>query len=92
MWAYLKHFPDATAEEISELRKWVKDGNSPYENGDDVCDDRCHPMDFINTMRFWDGMRQEWLEDTEGFTKRYLSSYENAATDAEGPHEEGMPF
>lgn len=67
MWAYLKRFPDATAWEISALRDWVKDGNSPYENGDGVCDDNCHPLDFINTIRFWDGMRQEWLEDPEAF-------------------------
>lgn len=93
MWAYLKRFPDATAWEISALRDWVKDGNSPYENGDGVCDDNCHPLDFINTMRFWDGMRQEWLEDPVGFAKRYLSSNDADTTTNFGePHEEGLPF
>ena len=67
MWAYLKRFPDATAWEISALRDWVKEGNSPYENGDYVWDEKGHPLDFINTMRFWDGLRQEWLEDPEAF-------------------------
>ena len=71
---YLKQFPDATAEEIAALRQWVKDGNSPDENGDGVYDDSCHTMDFINTLRFWDGMYQEWLEDPESFAERYLSS------------------
>ena len=64
---YLRGFSDATSEEIAAVREWVKEGNSPYENGDGVYDDNCHPMDFINTMRFWDGMYQEWLEDPEGF-------------------------
>ena len=63
MWAYLKHFPDATAEEIAALRQWVKGGNSPYENGNGVYDDSYHTMDFISALRFWDDMYQEWLED-----------------------------
>ena len=67
MWAYLKRFPEATAWEISALRNWVKEGNSPYENGDYVCDEKGYPLDFINTMRFWDGLRQEWFEDPEAF-------------------------
>ena len=74
MRAYLKQFPDATAEEIAALRRWVRQGNSPYENGDGVCDDSCHTMDFISTMRFWDGMYQEWLDDPEGFAEHYLST------------------
>ena len=93
MWAYLKSFPDATAEEISTLREWVKDGNSPYENGDNVCDDFCHPMDFINTMRFWNDVYQKWLEDPEGFKEQNLSSNDDSATsDLENPHEEDLPF
>ena len=75
---YLRQFPDATAEEIAALRQWVKDGNSPYENGDGIYDDSCHTMDFINTLRFWDSMYQEWLENPECFAERYLSS-NNAA-------------
>ena len=95
LWAYLKHFPDATAEEIAALRQWVKDGNSPYENGDGVCDDSCHTMDFINTLRFWEGMCQEWLEAPEGFADRYLSSNDetdNTPTDFEKPKDDGLPF
>lgn len=35
-----------------------KNGNSPYENGDYVCDDNCQPMDFVNTLRFWEDIRK----------------------------------
>ena len=92
MWAYLKHFPDATAEEIAALRQWVKDGNSPYENGDGVYDDSCHTMDFINALRFWDDMYQEWLEDPEGFTERRLSFQDESPTDFKKPNDESLPF
>lgn len=30
---YLSIYPDATPEEIVSLKEWVKQGNSPYENG-----------------------------------------------------------
>ena len=91
---YLRGFPDATSEEIAAVREWVKDGNSPYENGDGVCGDNCYPLDFINTMRFWDGMYQEWLEDPEGFTERYLSSNEDNTTTVFGdPNSpDALPF
>ena len=82
---YLKQFPDATAEEIAALRQWVKDGNSPYENGDGVYDDSCHTMDFINTLRFWDGMYQEWMEAPEGFMAEHCPD----RTSSEELHPEG---
>jgi hypothetical protein len=28
-------------------------GHSPYDNPDGLCDDFCHPLDFISAMRFW---------------------------------------
>jgi len=92
---YLKQFPDATAEEIAALRQWVKDGNSPYENGDGVYDGSCHTMDFINTLRFWDGMYQEWLEGPESFAECYLSSNngaDNTPTDFQEPRNDNLPF
>ena len=64
---FLKRYPDATSDEIDALYEWMQDGHSPYENGDSVYDDNCYPMDFIGTMRFWDSMYREWLEDPEGF-------------------------
>ena len=45
-------------EERKLLHEWVKNGNSPYENGDYVCDDNCQPMDFVNTLRFWEEMNE----------------------------------
>ena len=33
---YLKRYPDATPDEIDALYEWMRDGNSPYENGDYV--------------------------------------------------------
>ena len=52
-------------------------------------------MDFINTLRFWDGMYQEWLEDPESFTERYLSSNnaaDNTPTDFQEPRDDNLPF
>lgn len=45
-------------EERKLLHEWVKNSNSPYENGDYVCDDNCQPMDFVNTLRFWEDIRK----------------------------------
>ena len=92
MWAYLKHFPDATAEEIAALRQWVKGGNNPYENGNGVYNDSCRLMDFINALRFWDDMYQEWLEDPEGFTERRLSFQDENPTDFKKPKDDSLPF
>ena len=95
MLKYLKQFPDATAEEIAALRQWVNEDNSPYENSDGVYNDSCHTMDFINTLRFWDSMYREWLEDPKDFTKRYLSSgdeTDNTPTDFQEPRDDNLPF
>ena len=50
---YLKKIPDATPAEKAELRSWVMAGHSPYDNPDGLCDDFCHPLDFISALRFW---------------------------------------
>lgn len=55
---YELSFKDMSKEERKILHEWVKNGNSPYENGDYVCDDNCQPMDFVNTLRFWEDMRE----------------------------------
>ncbi|MCR4998029.1 MAG: hypothetical protein K6A61_12125 [Butyrivibrio sp.] len=55
---YEHSFKDMSKEERKLLHEWVKNGNSPYENGDYVCDDNCQPMDFVNTLRFWEDMRE----------------------------------
>ena len=89
---YLKQFPDATAEETTTLRQWMRDGNSPYENGGGVYDDSCHTMDFINDLRFWDDMYQEWMEELEGFTECRLSFQDENSIDFKKPMDDNLPF
>ncbi len=55
---YLTRFPDADPLEITELRNWMQQGHSPYENGDGLCREDGSPLDFINAMRFWDELRK----------------------------------
>ncbi len=62
---YLKKNPDATPEEKAELRSWVMTGHSPYDNPDGLCDDCCHPFDFISAMRFWKGFCPEQPKKAE---------------------------
>lgn len=52
--------------------KWIKAGNSPYDNGDFTADDTGHPMDFINAMRFQDAQYAEYQDDSVSFRERYL--------------------
>lgn len=52
---YLKKNPDATPEDKADLKEWVMTRHSPYENPDGVCDDCCHSLDFISSVRFWKG-------------------------------------
>ena len=92
MWEYLNRFPDATAEEIAALRQWVKDGNSPYENGDGVCGEAGYEMDYISAMRFWQDAYQEYLKDPEVFTEHWLSSCDENPTDFEEPLDDNFPF
>ena len=50
---------------------------------------------FLNTLRFWDGMYQEWLEDPESFAERYLPSNnaaDNTPTDFQEPRDDSLPF
>jgi len=50
---YEMTFTDMTREEKHLLHMWVRNGNSPYDNGDYVCDDSGYPMDYVSTLRFW---------------------------------------
>ena len=43
--------PDATLEEISALRQWVADGNSPACNPSHIADESGREMDFISGLR-----------------------------------------
>ena len=86
---YLKQFPDATPEEKLELRRWVRSGHSPYENGDFISNDSGGPMDFINARRFLEDEYQEYLKDPEGYNGRKNSDALSCSeTDSEGD----LPF
>lgn len=73
---YLSQFPDVTPTEKAELLKWIKAGNSPYSNDEFVYDDAGCPMDYINAMRFWEAMHEEYLADPVGFHERFLQEAE----------------
>lgn len=39
------------SEERAELRQWVMDGNSPYDNGWSLCDEDGCQLDFVSAVR-----------------------------------------
>ena len=64
--AYLRKYPDATAEEKRDLVKWLKAGQSPATNDCDLCDERGYPMDFIDARRNWQALiQQHYLHPVE---------------------------
>jgi len=48
---YLRTIGDITAEEIIDIRKWVLDGNSVYDNPYSLYNESGCLMDFINGYR-----------------------------------------
>ena len=48
---YLTLVPDASEEELSELKEWVTAGNSPYSNPWDIADERGTELPFIQAKR-----------------------------------------
>ena len=48
---YLTLVPDATPEEISDLKDWVSQGNSPYSNPWYIADERGTELPFIEARR-----------------------------------------
>ncbi len=61
MHLYLRRFPDATQEEIQDLREWVESGHSPYENGDYIATESGESMDFINARRSLEELCQDYM-------------------------------
>jgi hypothetical protein len=88
---YLSQFPDVTPTEKAELLKWIKAGNSPYDNDEYVCDDTGRPMDYINAMRFWKDMYEEYLADPVGFRERFLPDAE-PCTQVDTGGDDDLPF
>lgn len=48
---YLRTVPDATPEEIADLKEWVEAGNDPYCNPSHVADDGGWEIPFIQGLR-----------------------------------------
>ena len=48
---YLRLVSDASEEEISELKEWVNNGNSPYSNPWYIADERGTELPFIQARR-----------------------------------------
>ena len=55
---YMLAAGDLTADEKTDLRRWVSDGNSCYDNPCLLCDESGRPMDFISGCRTNDDMRE----------------------------------
>ena len=51
IWRYLRTVPDATPDEIAELKAWVEQGNDPYSNPSHVADNCGWEMPFIHGIR-----------------------------------------
>ncbi len=48
---YLSAMPDATQEEIADLKAWVLAGNDPYCNPSHIADEYGREMPFIHGLR-----------------------------------------
>ena len=48
---YLTLVPDASEEEISELKEWIAEGNSPYANPWYIADEHGIELPFIHARR-----------------------------------------
>ena len=59
--AYLRKYPDASAEEKRDLVKWLKAGESPAMNDCNLWDEHGNPMDFIEARRNWQALIQQHL-------------------------------
>ena len=55
---YLRTVPDATPEEIADLKEWVEAGNNPYSNPSHIADDGGWEMPFIQGLR----TEQDYIE------------------------------
>ena len=55
---YLRTVPDATPEEIADLKEWVEAGNNPYSNPSHIADDGGWEMPFIHGLR----TEQDYIE------------------------------
>lgn len=91
---YLREFPDATPEEIREVRDWVKAGNSPYDNSWLFYNDYGWPMDFITAERNAKEMQEFYERDPEGYRKWWGLSSDDLVPNEDEEHISGddLPF
>ncbi len=85
---YERSFTDMTKEERHLLHMWVRKGNSPYDNGDYVCDGGGYPLDFVSTLRFWEDVQ----EDYDSLSEEEQLEIRGGGTSIEIPDEENDPF
>ena len=55
---YLRTVPDATPDEIAELKTWVQQGNDPFSNPSHIADGGGWEMPFIHGLR----AEQDYIE------------------------------
>ena len=58
---YLLTVPDATPEEIADLKAWVEAGNDPYCNPSHIADGGGWEMSFIHGLR----AEQDYIESVQ---------------------------
>jgi len=80
---YMKTIGELSTTEKQDLRAWVADGNSVYDNPFSLYGEDGRPMDYVNAERVNTEMYEDYINSTN------LFRYEFEA----GPDEEpGIPF
>jgi len=69
--AYLKSIGSLSYTEKNELKEWVDDGNSVYDNPYDLYDENGHPLDFITARRIFFDIWEN-LSDSHGNNFNHL--------------------
>ena len=61
---YMSIVGNLTPEEKKDLRKWVADGNSVYDNPCLLYGEDGHPMDYITAIRIDADMYEDYINGT----------------------------
>ena len=69
---YLNCVPEATPDEIAELKAWIISGNHPYCNPSHIADEKGCEMPFIHGLRaeqeLYEMMTEAQKAESPGFT------------------------
>ena len=90
--AYLKRYPDATAEEKQDLLKWVMAGFSVGDNPYRLYDDAGFPMDFIAGCRIGAEMVRDFSEDPDNFPEKWGISTDQSNMKKAAASMDDLPF